>query len=87
MLEAGYYGVPFIGAKVDGIAELIINGETGLLFEKDKTSELIQNIKKLLDNEDYAKKLKTNLYNLVTKDFSTDKVIPKYFSIYESLTE
>jgi L-malate glycosyltransferase len=87
MLEAGYFGIPFIGTKVDGIAELIKNEETGLLFEKDKTSELKRSIKKLLGDEVYAKKLAANLNNLVIENFSVDKIIPKYFTIYESFTE
>ncbi len=87
MLEAGYFSIPFIGARVDGIVELIKNGETGLLFEKNNSHELKQNIKRFFDDERYAKKLAKNLNSLVTEEFSTDKVIPKYYSIYESLTE
>lgn len=33
MLQAGLHRVPFIGANVDGIGELINDGENGLLFE------------------------------------------------------
>ena len=87
MLEAGYFSKPFIGANVDGIAELIRNGENGLLFEKGDSEGLKSSILTLLKNRDYSEKLANALHEEVTEKYSVETIIPKYYSLYESISK
>lgn len=68
VLEAWAYGVPVIASEVDGLAEIIANGETGLLFPKNDATALAENIEKLLFSDDnLAQKLIANGSKEVTK--------------------
>jgi glycosyltransferase involved in cell wall biosynthesis len=40
LIEAAFCGVPSIGSSVDGIPEVIDDGETGLLFPRDDVAKL-----------------------------------------------
>ena len=68
VLEAWGFGVPVIASEVDGLAEIIAKGETGLLFPKNDAAELAETIEKLLFSEDnLAQKLIANGSKEVTK--------------------
>ena len=51
MLEAGLMKKPFIGSKVDGIAELIENETDGLLFESGNSDDLVSKILKIYNDK------------------------------------
>jgi len=57
VLEAYHYGVPVLGARRGGIAENIVEGETGFRFEATATDSLAQLMLRCADNNaaDYAK--------------------------------
>jgi glycosyltransferase involved in cell wall biosynthesis len=61
VLEAWAAGVPVIAAEVGGLAEIITNGENGLLYPRANVAVLAENIEKLLfvENE-LAQKLVAN---------------------------
>jgi glycosyltransferase involved in cell wall biosynthesis len=48
ILEAFAYGKPVIGSDIGGIPEMVINGETGLLFEPGNHIELRARIESLI---------------------------------------
>lgn len=52
VIEAFASGTPVIGARIGGIPELVIDGETGFLFEPGNVNELVERINKLLENRD-----------------------------------
>jgi len=86
MLESGFFKKPFVGSNVDGIAELIRNGENGLLFEKGETAGLKNCIVKLLKDKNYANELAQKLHEEITDKYSAKTIIPKYYSLYDSIT-
>jgi glycosyltransferase involved in cell wall biosynthesis len=47
LVEAGNYGKPVIAARVDGPKEIVVDGETGLLFESDNEADLAAKIEDL----------------------------------------
>lgn len=49
-----------IGAAIGGIPEMVIDGETGLLFEPANAAQLAEKIKLLYNNEELCKKLGIN---------------------------
>lgn len=84
-VEAMLCGCPVIGTNTGGIPDIIINGETGLLI-KQKNPEAIANaIEKVLKNNRLRQKLIKNGYEYARKNFTQDKIIKKYYKIYNSL--
>ena len=85
MLESGLMSKPFIGSNVDGLSELIKQGDNGLLFEKENARELLACIQMILGNQTLAEQISHNLHDEVIKNYSVEKVIPEYISFYNSL--
>jgi glycosyltransferase involved in cell wall biosynthesis len=57
VLEAFAQGKPVIAARIGGIPELVIDGETGLLFEPGNAEDLRAKIEFLLTNPDLAREM------------------------------
>lgn len=55
IMEAMASGLPIIASDSGGISELIKDGENGILTEEKNISQLSENIKLILDNEELAK--------------------------------
>lgn len=56
-IEANYSGTPALGSNVGGIKDSIVNGETGLLFERENYEELADKIEMLIKNKKLREKL------------------------------
>lgn len=57
VIEAAVVGTPAIGYNVPGIREVIIDGRTGFLVEKNNLSQLTMHIVKMLSSKDTYEKL------------------------------
>jgi glycosyltransferase involved in cell wall biosynthesis len=85
MLQSGLHCKPFIGSNVDGISEVIKNGENGLLFERKNEFELSQRIELFIKDKSLAEKCAGNLYRLVSEKYTEKTVIPEIEKIYKDL--
>ncbi len=85
MLEAGLFNKPFIGSKVDGIAEFIENGISGLLFKSENVDELIDAIVKILEDKNYAYNIAKNLNEKVLNNCQVTQLLPKLEKIYSDI--
>lgn len=85
MLQCGLHNKPFIGAKVDGIAELIKPGVNGLLFESKNYKELASNIKRLIEDKQLAVECSNNLHKLVMTAYTQENVIPQIELTYKQI--
>lgn len=85
MLELGYLKKPFIGSNVDGIAELIENEKSGLLFDSENVEQLTKCILRLINHKNFAKGLAENLHKKVVENFLTSKMIVEYQEEYKKL--
>ena len=69
VIEAMSLKTPVIGARIGGIPELVVDEETGLLFEPANAADLRSNIQRLLADESLANRLSeaafTNTFNMV----------------------
>lgn len=82
LLEAGLAGLPVIASRVDGIAEIIKDGEDGLLFEPGDHSELADKISFLMNNESECARLGRNLQKKVIENFDIKKIVAEYEKSY-----
>jgi glycosyltransferase involved in cell wall biosynthesis len=79
-------GVPTAGAAVGGIPEVVRDGETGYLFERDDVAGLASSVVRLLDNPETARAMATKGRALVQELFDISQTAPRVLSYYERLT-
>ncbi|HRE11852.1 MAG TPA: glycosyltransferase family 4 protein [Ignavibacteria bacterium] len=85
MLQAGLHRVPFIGANVDGIGELIEDGGNGLLFKAGNEKELAEKILFFRDNKKLAEECAVKLHEDVLNNYTQEFVLPKIEHLYRTL--
>ena len=85
VLEAYACGKPVIASKVGGLKDLIINGETGLLFEPGNVKQLARSIFNLINGNDVAEKMGLKGKNFVRENFTVEKVVERLEETYEEV--
>lgn len=66
LLEAGAAKIPVIAVRTSGVVDVIEDGVTGLLFEKDDVAACAEGLVRLIEDSDLRKTLGENLYNVVS---------------------
>jgi glycosyltransferase involved in cell wall biosynthesis len=85
ILEAYACGKPVIASKVGGLKDLVVNGETGLLFELGNTVQLAKNILYLLGDDNQAEEMGLKGKQFVKENFTIDKVADKLQNLYRAV--
>ena len=85
MLQAGLHRIPFIGANVDGIGELINDGENGLLFTSGNEKELAVKILTFMNNRHLAQKCAVKLHEDVINNYTQEFIVPKVEHLYRQI--
>lgn len=85
IMEGGSLKKATIASKVGGIPKIILDGETGKLFEKQDYKALAAHILDLKNNADERKKLGENLYNIIIDNFTHIKMAEKHVDIYKKI--
>ncbi len=82
LLEAGLSKRAILASNVGGISEIIIDNETGLLFDIHNEKELLSKLNILINNSDLRDKLGINIHNKIINEFTLDKMLNNTFDIY-----
>lgn len=82
LVEAAAAGVPTIATRVGGVAEVIIDGETGLLVAPNDPVGLAQAIVGLLDDRHTAIKLAEHARRRAIMEFSPDAMVEGTLAVY-----
>lgn len=77
LLEAYNCYVPIVATNYGGIPEVVIDGETGLLSEKENPESFAKNTIKLLKNPNLASKLTKAGYNRLNTNFTKEVIASK----------
>jgi glycosyltransferase involved in cell wall biosynthesis len=85
ILEAMATGIPVIATRSGGTPELIIDGETGLLVERDDASALAKAILRLLSDEELRKSMGKAARKRAVELFSWEKISRDLLVQYENL--
>ena len=72
LLEAASLKKPILATTVGGIPELVKNEEECLLVEAGNISELVNGMRRLIQDKALSERLGENAYRRVVKDFSLD---------------
>lgn len=84
ILEAFGFALPVIAADVDGIPDIVKDGETGLLIDPNNAAELEEAIRRLYSETDQRQQLAQN-GKAFTKNFTTDVLSARYIELYQRL--
>ena len=72
--EAQLMENPIVATNVGGIPELMVDGETGYLVEKDNADDLFEKLSTLIIDQEKAKEMGKEGEKIVTKNFNWDKI-------------
>jgi glycosyltransferase involved in cell wall biosynthesis len=85
VMEAMCLGVPCIVTGIGGLAELIADGESGLLVEKCSGSSIAKAIMRLIDEPHLKKVLSTGALRRMREVFSVENMVRNTVQLYESI--
>lgn len=83
LLEAGLSKTPVIASDVGGVPEIIDDMETGILVRTKNSDEVAKAIVYFMKNKKKISEFGQKLYNKITKEFSTSKMIQKTTQTYK----
>lgn len=86
-LEAMAASVPIVATPVGGIPDFLIDGETGLFCKVGDPADIAKQIKRLLDDQSLANKIRMNGQKLVSEKYSWDKIAGQIQTIFHNLSE
>jgi glycosyltransferase involved in cell wall biosynthesis len=85
LTEAMYRGLPVVATSVNGVRELVIHEQTGLLVVPRDAKALAVAIDRLVSNADLARRLGQNAHRKVQASMDSEKMITAIEEIYERL--
>ena len=84
LLEAMASGVPTVSSNVDGIPEVVAEGETGLTADPDNYEVLSQHLIQLCQDHDLAVQMGAAGRQRAIDCFHKDRIVPQYVACYET---
>ena len=87
LLEYGLSKLPVISSDVGFCSEVIVHEKTGLLFNPLHWDDLVLQLNKLKNDFALRRDLSEQLNNLVTSNYSKEKVINDLISTYNTINE
>lgn len=84
-LEAMAMGKAVVASSVDALAEMILDGETGLIFEKENLKDLEDKLELYLKNPALRRKTGENARKFIARNRSWTEVISKVAPIIENI--
>jgi len=85
LLEAYACAKPVIASNVEAMPDLVLHGETGLLFRAGDENDLAGKLAYLLENPKEAEKMGRNARRLAEEKYSIDKVAAELEKVYEEV--
>jgi glycosyltransferase involved in cell wall biosynthesis len=83
ILEAFAYGKPVIGSRIGGIPEMIVEGETGLLFQTGDHLELREKIRYLFSNPQKIQEMGKKAREKIEKGHNAEMHYNKLMEVYQ----
>lgn len=84
-LEAAQMGRPVVASRVDGLEEVVVHGETGLLVDPEKSEQLAEAILTLLKSPVMCEEFGTRARQRAEQKFSFRKFLDSYEALYRTL--
>jgi len=74
-----------IASNVEAMPDIVLNGETGLLFRAGNEKELASALTYLLENPKEAEKMGRNARKLAEEKYSIDKIVAELEKVYKEV--
>jgi len=87
LIEAGACGLAVVASDIDGIKEIIKDGETGVLVSPKDSDALARSIVKILPDEDMRDRLGRNLKNAVFPRYTLSRMVQQTQELYRRIYE
>jgi len=84
LLEAQLMEKPVIATNVGGISELMQDGKTGFLVEKQNPAEIVENLKMLITNDNQRKQMGILGRSFIEKNFNWEIIAKRFLDILNS---
>lgn len=85
VIEAAAMGVPSIASDIGGVNEIVVDKETGLLFDWKTFDGIIAQCKKLANDVEYRKWMGSNALRFAHENFDAVKNSKKTYDIYDNI--
>jgi glycosyltransferase involved in cell wall biosynthesis len=85
LLEAMFNGLPIIGSNVGGVNNMVIDNYNGLLFEKDNRHDLKEKIKMLIEQQDLARYLSSNVKKWYNANYNKKNIYGEFEKVYSDI--
>jgi glycosyltransferase involved in cell wall biosynthesis len=85
VLEAMACGKPVVASNCSSLPEQIVDGEGGLLCEKDNSGDFADKIRYLSENEEERTKMGIFNRQSVIDNFQIERMVKQYVNLYRSL--
>ncbi|MFP4014688.1 MAG: glycosyltransferase family 4 protein [Chitinispirillaceae bacterium] len=85
LIEALSCRIPVVASNVGGIPDVVIDGETGLLFPQKDSTAAAEAILKVLKDDKLRMRLTNNGYQHVCANFSWESVVKRIADVYKDL--
>jgi len=82
LMEAGALGMPVVASNIEGVREIIQDGEDGLLIPKNNPLEMAEAIKQLKSDPKLRAELGKRLQKKIQCEFSLTRMINEIEEIY-----
>jgi glycosyltransferase involved in cell wall biosynthesis len=87
LLEAMAAKTPVISSDIPAVQGLVIQNQTGLLFEKGSVDDLVESLLCMLSSEELRAQLAENAFEHIKKNFNWKDVAKKTIEVYEEVLQ
>lgn len=84
-LEAMACGAAVVASRTGGLPEMIVDGESGVLFDAESPQELVNAVETLLNDKDRRERLGRNARSRVEEHFAVAPVVERMLAFYREV--
>lgn len=84
LVESSALGVPSVAANVGGVSEILLDGETGFLVDREQVDDYVDKLQTLLNNERLRLKFGARASQWA-ENFSIEVIGSEYLTLYDKL--
>lgn len=85
ILEAGLLGLAVVATRVGGVPECVLEGETGVLVDRQDEQRLAEAVYELLHDSARRRKLGAKAKSWIGANFTIDKIAGDYVDFYQQV--
>lgn len=85
LLEAGQAGIPALASRVGGVPEIVVDGQTGWLFEAGEAEAAARILSRLMTVPERLQQAGQAARERVLKAFSASKMVAEYRLLYSNI--